>query len=243
MSTARASSLRLAAFAAILLSVTPAVAQDLSAARRPTLTASGEGIVTATPDMATFSTGVVSSAKTAREALDANSKSVSDMIAAIKAVGIEAKDIATSNFSVRPVYAQRKDGEDQSRIVAYEVRNTVSVRVRELGKLAGLLDEVVSRGANQIGGISFGLAEPAKLEEQARVAAVRDARRQAELMAEAGGVRLTRVLAIAEDGASPPMPRAMPAPMMMKAAEAVPVEAGESEARARVTITFEIEPR
>jgi uncharacterized protein YggE len=230
--------------AAVLLSATPLAAQDAaSPARRPTLTVGGEGIVTAAPDLANFSTGVVSAAKTAREALDANTKSVADVITAVKAAGVEARDISTSGFSVQPQYVNvKRDGTEAPRIAGYEVRNTVTVRLRDLTKLGGLLDDVVTKGANQIGGIAFDLAEPSKLEEQARVTAVKDARRQAEIMAEAGGVRLVRVISIAEDGAGPPMPRMMAAPQMAKR-DSVPMEAGETEVRARVTIVYEIEPR
>jgi uncharacterized protein YggE len=230
--------------AAVLLSASPLAAQDAGPpARRSTLAVGGEGISTATPDIASFSTGVVSAAKTAREALDANTKSVTDVIAAIKAAGVEARDISTSGFSVQPQYVNvKRDGTEAPRIAGYEVRNTVTVRLRDLTKLGGLLDDVVTKGANQIGGISFDIAEPAKLEEQARVAAVKDARRQAEIMAEAGGVRLVRVISIAEEGAAPPMPRMMAAAPMSKR-DSVPVEAGETEVRARVAIVYEIEPR
>jgi len=231
----------LASFPAVL----PLAAQELSTpARRPTLTVTGEGTARATPDMASFTTGVVSEAKTAREALDANTAAVAEMIEAIKAAGIEPRDIATSGFNVAPQYAQpRKEGGEAPRISGYEVRNAVTVRVRDLAKLGDLLDKVVTTGANQIGGIAFDIADPAKLEETARVEAVKDARRQADIIAEAGGVRLVRVLSITGDGAAPPVPRFAAAPMLKAAAEAVPVEAGESELRANVTITYEIEPR
>lgn len=231
--------------AALLASLSPLAAQDMPApARRPTLTVTGEGTARATPDMASFSTGVVSEAKTAREALDANTTSVGGMIEAIKAAGIEPRDIATSGFSVQPQYAQpKKDSNEPPRISGYQVHNTVTVRVRDLAKLGDLLDRVVTTGANQIGGIAFDIAEPAKLREAARVEAVKDARQQAELIAGAGGVRVVRVLSITGDGASP-MPVFPAPPMMMKArADSVPVEAGETEIRANVTVTYEIEPR
>ncbi|MBS9475550.1 SIMPL domain-containing protein [Ancylobacter radicis] len=228
----------------LVASFVPLAAQELpSAPRRQIITVSGEGIVRAVPDMASFSSGVVSEAKTAREALDANSQAVGAMVAAIKEAGIEARDIATSGFSVQPRYAPpRKDGTGEQNITGYEVRNTVTVRVRDLARLGDLLDKVVTTGANQIDGVSFDIAEPVKLQEEARVAAVKDARRQAEIMAEAGGVRLVRVLSMTADGASAPPMRRMMAAQMMKA-ESVPVEAGESEIRAGVTVTYEIEPR
>lgn len=231
--------------AALIAGLVPAFAQEVpTAPRRPVLTVTGEGVARAVPDMASVSTGVVNEAKTAREALDANTQAVAAMVAAIKETGVESRDIATSGFSVQPRYAPpKKDSPDAPQINGYEVRNTVTVRVRDLARLGDLLDKVVTNGANQIGGIAFDIAEPAKLEEAARVAAVKDARAQAQALADAAGLRLVRVLAITSNGTSmPPMPRMMAAPAMMKA-EAVPVEAGESEIRASVNVIYEIEPR
>lgn len=231
--------------AALIAGLVPAFAQEVpTAPRRPVLTVTGEGVARAVPDMASVSTGVVNEAKTAREALDANTQAVAAMVAAIKETGFESRDIATSGFSVQPRYAPpKKDSADAPQINGYEVRNMVTVRVRDLARLGDLLDKVVTNGANQIGGIAFDIAEPAKLEEAARVAAVKDARAQAQALADAAGLRLVRVLAITSNGTSmPPMPRMMAAPAMMKA-EAVPVEAGESEIRASVNVIYEIEPR
>ncbi|MCB4771064.1 SIMPL domain-containing protein [Ancylobacter sp. Lp-2] len=230
--------------ASLFAGLSPLSAQELSAApRRPTLTVTGEGHAAAAPDMARFSTGVISDGKTAREALDANSKAVADMIAALKDSGVEARDIATSGFSVQPQYAPpKKDSTEPPRVVAYQVQNNVSVRLRDLGRLGDLLDKMVTSGANQIGGISFDIAEPAKLEDKARVAAVEDARHQAELIAQASGVRLVRILTVTGNGGVRPMGRAMAAPMLMKA-DSVPVEAGEAEVQASVSVTYEIEPR
>lgn len=229
----------------LFASLSPLAAQDIApAARRATLTVSGEGTANAVPDMATLSSGVVSEGKTAREALDANSSAVAAMIAAIKAGGVEARDISTSGFSVQPRYAPpKKDSPDSPHISGYQVNNTVSVRLRDLAKLGDLLDQLVSTGANQIGGIAFDIADPAKLEDAARVAAVKDARHQAEIIAEAAGVRLVRVVSIAGEAGPRPMPRMMmAAPAMMKS-DSVPVEAGETQIRAGVTLTYEIEPR
>lgn len=223
--------------------VSPLAAQELgSASRRATITVSGEGKASAVPDMATLSSGVVSEGKTAREALDANSGAVAQLIEAIKAAGIEARDIATSGFSVQPQYAPpKKDSNEAPHIAGYQVSNNVTVRVRDLGTLGDLLDQMVTKGANQIGGIAFDISKPEALEDTARAAAVKDARHQAGIIAEASGVRLVRVISIASEGGPRPMPRMMMASAMK--AEAVPIEAGESEIRAGVTITYEIEPR
>ncbi|MBB3772044.1 hypothetical protein FHS55_002653 [Angulomicrobium tetraedrale] len=229
---------------ALLASLSPLAAQEaVPSVRRPTLTVTGEGTARAAPDMATFSTGVVSEAKTAREALDANSRSVTGLVEAIKSAGVEPRDIVTSGFSVQPQYTvPKKDSNEPPRIAGYEVRNAVTVRVRKLDGLGDLLDKIVTSGSNQIGGISFDIADPSTLQEAARVAAVKDARHQAEVIAEAGGVRLVRVLAISGEGAAPrPMMRMMAMPAAK--ADSVPIEAGESEINANITITYEIEPR
>ena len=228
--------------ATLLVGLSPLAAQDAAQAnRRPTLTVSGEGSATAAPDVASFASGVVTEGKTAREALDANTRAVADMVAAIKSSGVESRDVSTSGFSVQPQYATQKKDE-APRIAGYQVRNTVSVRVRDLTKLGDLLDKMVTTGANQVGSISFDIAKPAALQEAARVNAVKDARRQAEIMADAAGVRLVRILTIIGEPGAQPMPRMMTASAMMKS-DAVPVEAGEAEIHSNVSVTYEIEAR
>lgn len=223
----------------------PLAAQELPPApRRPTLTVTGEGRAAGVPDMASFATGVVTDGKTAREALDANNLKVAELIAALKEAGIEARDIATSGFSVQPQYAPPKEKTTEPpRVVGYQVRNSVSVRVRDLARLGDLLDRLVTSGANQVGGISFTIADPSKLEDEARTDAVSKARHQAEIIAQASGVRLVRVLNITANGGAMPMPRAVAMPMLMKQADSVPVEAGETEVNASLQVTYEIEQR
>ncbi|WP_428030671.1 SIMPL domain-containing protein [Ancylobacter sp.] len=236
--------LRAATFGAVALlaSLSPLAAQDIAnTPRRATLSVSGEGKASAVPDMATLTTGVVSEGKTAREALDANSTAVAAMIAAIKTAGVEPRDISTSGFSVQPQYTPQKKEGDALRIAGYQVNNAVTVRLRDLGKLGDLLDQLVTNGANQIDGIAFDIAEPGKLEDMARAEAVKDARHQAGIIAEAAGVRLVRVISIAGEGGVQPMPRMMMAARAQKM-DSVPVEAGETQVRAGVTVVYEIEP-
>lgn len=225
------------ALALALLSGGPAAAA--------TLTVVGEARVTAPPDMAVLTTGTVTTAKTADDALAANSKAVTDVIAALKAQGLPATDIATSNFSIQPQYVYPQQGSrEPPKLAGFEVRNGVRVTVRDLAKLGPLLDKVVQSGANQASGLSFSLADPGKIERDAQVAAVKDAMDQAKVLAEAAGLRLTRITSIQPEG--PGGVPVMPAPVMMKAEAArmsVPVEAGEVEMRARMVVVYEAEPR
>lgn len=216
----------------------PAMAQEVE---RATLSVTGEGEASAAPDMASFSTGVVAAGKTAEEALAANSKAMTDLVAAIKAAGIEERDIATDAFSIMPQYSQPpQNSREAPKLTGYEVRNSVTVRIRDLNRVGALLDRMVQAGANQAGGLRFALADTTQLKEKARLAALKDAQAQAKSLSEAAGVRLLRLRRIlpSEGGSI-----VAPAPMMMKAdARAVPVEAGELAAHARVTLVYEIEP-
>ncbi len=222
---------------AALACLAPAAAQAAS-----TITVVGDAKVAVEPDMALLSAGTLSTAKTADEALAANSKAVTDVIAAIKAAGVAPKDIATANFSIQPqyVYAQQS----APKLTGFEVRNTVRVTVRDLKILGPLLDKMVQSGANQTSGLTFTLSNPDAAEAEARAAAVKDAIAQAKAVADAAGVRLTRIarIDVSTDRSGPIMPR----PMLMKAEGArmaVPVEGGVVELGARASLVYEFEPQ
>lgn len=215
------------------------------AAQAATITVVGEAKVAAAPDSALLSSGVVTAGKTADEALGANSRAVSALIDTIKAAGVEPRDIATANFFLQPQYAATQGSQREApKVVGFEVRNTVRIRVRDLATLGPLLDKMVQAGANQASGLAFTLSNREKLEQDARVAAVKDAMAQAGVVAGAAGLRLVRIVSITpdSDGSGP----ILAAPVMMKAESArmaVPVEAGEVEVRARATLVYEAEPQ
>ncbi|MGH2340211.1 SIMPL domain-containing protein [Segnochrobactraceae bacterium EtOH-i3] len=238
--------LALALAAAALVPTAAAFAQDAPAAARArgparVLTVTGSGEVSATPDVAVISSGVETQGETARAALDANSKAVAALIEAAKKAGVEARDIATSGFSVQPVYAERRQpkGEATQAIVGYQVMNRVTVTLRDVAKVGPLLDQLVTVGSNRIDGITFLVSDANTRRDAARTAAVADARRKAETLATAAGVSLGKVLTLSEGNDGGPMPR----PMMRMAADsagAVPVEAGSTSLGAEVEIRFEI---
>jgi uncharacterized protein YggE len=237
---------------AFVLSLTaiPVFAQDAPppppGARPAIFVLSGEGTISAPPDLAVLSSGVVTEAVTAREALDANTASMATLVASFKAAGIADKDIATSGFSVQPryVYAQRKDGtQEPPRITGYEVRNSVTVKVRDLSALGGILDKAITEGSNQIDSLSFDIADKKKLLDEARKNALADARAKAELYAAAAGVKLGRLRELSEQhSAGYPPPRPMLRMEMKAQAADVPVERGEQEIAVNVTATWEIAP-
>lgn len=227
---------------AFIATSVPAMAQE-NAEKIATMSLTGSGEVSAAPDMAMVTSGVISQADSARAALTDNTKAMSALIEAIKSAGIEARDIQTNGFSVSPRYAQNRGDDNRwedRKIIGYQVNNGVSVRVRDLSKLGALLDAMVTKGANNIGGISFLVSDADARRDDARKAAVADVKRKAELYAEAAGVRLGRIMSISENGMGrPPQPVfAMRAKAMD---EAVPVEAGEETLSVDVTITWELD--
>ena len=167
-----------------ILTVTALSAPALAA--EATISISGRGEVTAAPDTAFITSGVTTQGATAREALDANNTAMNELLDTLKAAGIEARDIQTSGFSVNPnyVYTDVRDANGYTlppKISGYQVLNTVTVRVRDLPGLGAVLDKAVMVGANTINGISFSVADPSALYDEARKAAFADARKKAEL--------------------------------------------------------------
>ncbi len=230
----------LATFA--LPAMTPhAAAHDREQKR--TISLSASGAVKTTPDRVDITTGVTSEAPTAREALDKNTEAMTAIVEALKAEGIEAKDIQTVNFSVMPVYEQfPPDGKPRPapRISAYRVINQVRILVRDTGKLGGILDKVVSLGANTIDSISFDVSEPEQLRNDARKLAVQTALANAKVYAEAAGVTLGQILNITEES-SGPMPFGSPTVARMEMAKDVPLEAGTATIETRVRVTWELQ--
>jgi uncharacterized protein YggE len=127
------------------------------------LTVSGSGEVKAAPDAATLSTGVVTQAQTAAEALEANARAMTSVFDTLHRAGISDKDIQTSTLSVSPQYSG-KPGQVQH-IAGYQTTNTVTVWIDKLDKVGPALDALAAAGSNQIDGPSFAITDPAPLLE------------------------------------------------------------------------------
>ncbi|MEE8439586.1 MAG: SIMPL domain-containing protein, partial [Micropepsaceae bacterium] len=219
-------------FAAVLSAFVLCMPSALSAQESPmrTIIVSGRGEASAVPDQARVSAGVVSQAVTANAALDANTQAMERVFEALRDAGIEDRNIRTSNFSVSPQYEPfRQNNPEPRRIVGYQVSNQVTAIVEEIDELGGTLDALVRSGANQLNNISFSIADPKPLEEEARRGAVQDAIAKAQTLAEAAGVNLGQILSIQEGGGGyqPPGPIFTLAEQAFDA-RAVPVAPGES---------------
>ncbi|AZO28937.1 SIMPL domain-containing protein [Mesorhizobium sp. M1B.F.Ca.ET.045.04.1.1] len=219
----------------------PALASAADTPPPPRIVVSGEGEATVAPDIAMLTLSVMREAKTARAALDANNDAMAAVIAAMKSAGIADRDLQTAGIQINPRYnyTNMADGSQEAELVAYQVTNTLSVRVRDVDKTGDILDKAVSLGVNQGGGIAFTNDDPKATIVEARKKAVADAIAKAKTLAEAAGVSLGRVIEITDQNvATVPMP--MNAKAFDAARAAVPVQAGENSYSVQVTVTFEL---
>jgi uncharacterized protein YggE len=229
-----------AALAAAAIFVAPcAQAQQPTTQPQARVIVVGEGSVHVAPDYAQIRGGVTTKGKTVKEATDANSKVMAAVTAALLNSGIAQADIQTAQFSIQPVYAPPQP-QNEPKLVGYSVSNQITVTVRTLGKVSEVLDRMVDAGVTDVGNVAFLHSDPAKALDQAREAAVADARRKAELYAHASGFTLGRVVWLTEDtGAMPPVPMPMFRAQASMAAP-VPIAPGEDTLRVQITVGFDI---
>jgi uncharacterized protein len=220
-------------FASIVSIVSLAPLPSLAIEKLVTVT--GEATIAVAPDSAMIRIGVSSQDKTAREASDANARQMTAVLVAIKGNNIADRDIQTSRLSLQPQYDPNKSG--TARLTGFQATNQVTVRIRDIANLAAVLDSAIAAGANEMSGIEFIVSEQSKLLDRARDDAIADAHRKAELYAKAAGSRLGHVVAISEEGSTPP-----PRPMQALRAGAVPISPGEQTLRAAVTVSYELTP-
>jgi uncharacterized protein YggE len=207
----------------------------------PAISVTGEATVSAAPDLAQIDGGVTSDAKTARAASEANNAAMGKVLLALKGAGIDEKDYQTSRLSLQPQFAANYNPSDRaSGIVSFRASNRVTVKVRDVTKVANVIDVLVGAGANEIGGINFTVTQASKVLDEAREKAIADARRKAEIYARAAGVTLDDPISISEEGASVPAFRGkMAAPM----AASTPVAPGEETLSVTVGVTWAIKPK
>jgi len=223
-----------AAVTAGALLAAPALAQTSPPA---IISVTGEASVSVPPDLAEIEGGVTSDAKTAREASEANNVAMGKVLLGLKGVSIAEKDIQTSQLSLQPQNAPNHSGPPL--ITGYRASNRVTIRVRDVTKVANVIDMLVGAGANDIGGINFIVSTASKLLDDAREQAMADARRKAEIYAKAAGVTLGSPLSISEEGSPGPMPfRKMVGGM----AAAAPVAQGEETLAVTVNVSWAIKP-
>ena len=214
-----------------------------SASARPalprTITGPGEGRVRVQPDLADLRVGISLTEKTVQAARTAGAVALQGVLSRLRTLGIKEPDIQTSILSMTPAYDY--SGDRNPRLVGYALANSVSVTIRDLDRVADVIDGALTSGATTLDSLSFRVAEPGPIEREARELAVADARARAETLARAAGVSIAGVAAIAEGGASTPFAESFGSMRALAAKDAsTPVEAGMQEISVAVTVTFTI---
>jgi uncharacterized protein YggE len=216
----------------------PAQAQQPPTLPAARIIVTGEGSVHAAPDSAEIMSGVSSQAKTAKAATDANSKAMAAIDAALRGAGIAQNDIQTARFSVSPVYGPA-GAQTPPKLVGFSASNQIRINVTQIGRVGEILDTLISAGATEADSVQFLHSNLSQLFDQARQAAVADAKRKAELYASAAGLTLGNVAWISEE------PLYAPAPMIQAtsfaaARAAVPISPGEDTLRMQIMVGFEV---
>ncbi len=234
-------------FLCMLMIAAPLTAQTVTQPPRETglletISVTGTGHATLTPDRFSFSAGVQTTAPTVEEAVNQNNTKMQNVIAAFKKAGATDQEIRTANFSIYPqqVYEQGQP----PRVVGYQAANSVVVTKKDISAAGRLLQVALNAGANETSGLSFEVSDPSRGRDQGLRAAFDDARAKAALLAQAAGRMLGRAMTIIEGTAvTPPPPRPMQVGVMAAKAEAVsmvPVESGSRELTYTVSVMFEM---
>lgn len=205
-----------------------------------TITIDGEGTVSGKPDLARVDIGLYTEGEDVPSVQNANTQKVNAMLAALKDLGIAEADIQTSNYNITPRYQY---DEGAQTVIGYAVSQNLAVKVRDLSKVGTVLSRVGSLGANQVNGVTFTIDDPSSLEQMARKDALEDARKKAEELADALGVKIVRVVTFSESSSGTPTPQ----PIALRGLEAAPssqiapeIQPGSLDVKSNVSVTFEI---
>lgn len=199
----------------------------------------GEGKVQAKPDIGLIDLGVLSEAATAIAAQKDNTAKMNKIIAAMKDLGIEEKDLKTADYGIRLKY-QYIAG--KSNIIGYEVNQTLEIKIRNLDQVGAVLGQTAEMGANQIGSLAFTFDDPEGLNVQARKKAINNAKERAGALAKDLGIKLVRIIDFSEFSPESQTPYYMSEALGKGGGEAMPqIETGQNEIVSNITITYEIE--
>lgn len=217
------------------------------------ISVTGEGEAVSLPDVATFSFTVSADAKSVSDAQGQVTKKMDTILAGLKALDIEEKDIKTTDYSIWPKYAYIAQSMPCSEMYCppsrqvqdgYTVNHNISVKVRKTEDAGKALALVGEKGATGLSGISFTVDKPEKIQDEARAKAITDAKNKAKLLSKELGVHLVRVVSFYDNNDGGPVPyygERMAADAMKTSSVSVPtIPTGENKVVVNVTVTYEI---
>ena len=227
--------------AATLLHAQTATPGTTDTRRGTRITVSGDSIVHAQPDTAILTISVVTQARRAIDAQQANATKTDAVMQALKAAAGSGAEIKTSGYSVQPQRVYREN--QPPTITGYEARNTVTVTMGDLTKVGAVIDASSLAGANDIAGIAFTLRQDRPARDRALVEATREAMNKAEVIASALGRKVTRIVEVQEEGLIRPPQPVYQAELYMAKRDSVatPIEVGSLDITSRVMLIAEVE--
>lgn len=217
----------------------PFTVTSITTTKTDTFSVTGQGKVSVPPDIAVLSAGVQSQGATVKIAQDQLNKNMNAVSAAVKAAGVDAKDIQTSGYTINPMYDYRADVQ---KITGYQASSTITIKVRAIDSTNSVIDAATLAGANQLGGIRFDVDDKTTAQNQAREKAVADAKSKAENAAHIAGFSLGKIINYSEDFGNQPRPVLMMA-KEDSAGGGVPtqVETGSNEITVTVQLSYQIQ--
>lgn len=217
----------------------PFSVNSVTTTKSTTFDVTGEGKVTASPDIALVTVGIQANGSTVKQAQDQINSTINKVSDAIKKLGVDPKDIKTTNYNINPTYDFASGSQ---RIKGYSANTNLQIKVRQLDRANSVIDAATANGANQVGGISFDIDDKTKLENEARAKAVDEAKKKAADAAKIAGFKLGRIINYSENsgGISPVPLRAMVQDMAIGGTPAQ-VEPGSSEIVVSITLSYEIQ--
>lgn len=236
-----------ATLATALTLAAPAFAQNAPTPRQPMISVMGTGEVELKPDFAKIFVTVETQGETVAQAASANSAGTERVLARIQGLGIKKEDIQTANFQVFQTPQQVGPDGKEVKVPKFSANHQLRIKTRDLDGVGKLAGEILASGDMTFQSVSFGLDRQEEGGDKAREAAVRDAKRQADVYAAAAGVSLGRLLEIRDGSAQPiepPHPEMRMRMAMSKADVSVPiVPPATIRYTANVQLVWEMAPK
>lgn len=229
--------------AAFALSLPTSALAHMEASEMPGIIhVTGYGSVDIVPDTVSISAGVQSNAPTAQEAMAMNSELMNGVFDALEQSGIDRRDISTSRINLNPQYDYERREEGRPRLTGYQASNQITVTTGDLEKTGSLIDSMIRAGVNTINGVNFQVENSETAQDSARMKAIENAKIKAQMMAQAAGVELGRLLSMKEGSSPGPIAydEIVVTANRSSMSAAPPTAPGEREIGATVTLSYAI---
>jgi len=215
----------------------PFQVNSISTTKSTTFDVTAEGKSSVKPDSANVLAGVSATGSTTKEVQDKINSTINKVTENIKALGVDSKDIQTSNYNVNPTYDYR-DG--SQKITGYSASTNLTIKVKNIEKVGQVIDAATQAGANNVNNLGFDNSDKSAAENDARTKAVAAAKKKAEDAAKIAGFKLGNIVNYSEGfGGNGVRPLMMETQGKVSSSD-TKIEAGTNEVVVNVTLSYEI---